>query len=299
MFLGLAPAPQDAPLRTDANGWPQPVPVVQPSRAARSDFAAPPVQAPAPAAPAAPAPGGAAPAPRGRLPLAEVFERVGHPSAMQDCKGVIARMQVRLFDPTGVEQTRYEVFHEADLASRDRDRLQFTQARKTYGRDGATVWARHIGMLWPAWEGEARDELELHGLMLRLPWAFADTERFVAGAREIVQHDGRAIARWKVQARGPESAVVGPVPNAAPVDRFELDCHEDSNEPFELRYVLSATGVPRRVLLRDWRPCGGVKLPMVRTWVDTEGKKALEIEIVRIDSGQALPVGQFAPEARR
>jgi hypothetical protein len=284
--LGLPQGGQAPAVRVDANGWPNLPPAVSTSRPARTDFDHPPAVAAGAAAPS----GETAPV----SALAATFRQVGHPSALADLGGVIARIRLTIFDAQGVEIGGHELFHEADLGTAARDRLVFTQARRVYGRDGAIVWAKQHNLLWPAAEQDARDELEVHGLLLRAPWAFADQERFVVLGQDVVQRAGAAVQRIRIQRRSPEAGAVGPQPQTA-VDRFELYCHQDSHEPFELVYTLAATGSTRRVQLLDWRPHGSARLPTRRVFVDGDGKPQLQLEVVRLDVRQPLPQTQFRP----
>lgn len=286
----LAQEAPRAPVAVDpTTGWP-----VLPAAGATP---AAPVQAPVPV----PGTGTPAPAPRTAIPqqehLRDTFRQIGAPANLAQLGGVVARQQWHVLDDQGAELAAFEVFHEADLAHPDRDRLIYTESRRTFGREGAAHWATVHNVLWPSLQQEAREQVELHGLLLRAPWRFADQDDFVLLDRTEVTLDGRALVRIRIESRTRDS-FAGPSNEPQPVDRYELYCDPTSLEPVELRYDRTGgTGV-RRVLLLDHQPVGSVRLPMRRVWVDADGRRRLEIETVRIEADQRLRVDQFRPPER-
>ena len=197
--VGQSTAQQPTPvappgIRTDANGWPilapsttQHQPVQQQTPNVQTRQVQTPKQLPGrvPARPGGP--GTPNTNPRGPLerPLADssllndVFQQVGRPDDVAQLQCVVAWMTVKLFDHRGMELGELQVHHEADLRH-ERDRLLFSRPSrgpdKIYGRDGRSVFAERHGMAWPSLESKAREELEIFGLLLRMPWAFADSD---------------------------------------------------------------------------------------------------------------------------
>lgn len=280
----------------------------------RSDFEEPAVPAPAsggsaPFAKPAPAAAGTheeAPAASRTKPqenldlgsaLLDVFQRVGHPSALTGVGALVVKMRVTVFDSYGAELAVREMVHEADLSAQSRDRLNFTAAQKSYGRDGGAIWVVHHGMDWPALEQEAREELELFGLLLRAPWCFADTQRFIVFPRETVVADGRRLAKIRIETRGEGDDLIGPRDRKPSTDAYEVLCPTDSYEPTELR-ILRANGGKRTVKLLDWREVGGVRMPMRRVFTTPDGVQALEIVTTQVDQRQSLSDSRFRPPAR-
>lgn len=307
-LLSLA-APQEAPqpstqepaarVRTDARGWP----VLQPSKSAAQ---APPTGTSTdfvdvPAAP----PGAAAGVPVDRptalpstSPLHELFARVGQPADLARLEGVVARLQFHVFDHRGIELAARTVFHEADLRVADRDRLVFDGEKRIFGRDGAAVWAEMHGMMWPALEAQARRELELLGTLVRLPWIFADADRWIVFAGEAVERDGTPYWRLRIEAKNNAPESIGPSPVVVPRDRFDLYCEPTTREPRRLEYRLADGSGLRRVDLLGQQAFGPVRIPTRWVFVRGDGTKALEIEVVRIDGEQRLPREQFQPPVR-
>lgn len=274
----------------------------------RSDFDEPPVHGPAPAKPR-PLAGGASsqdpvatpastPSPTLdlRSALLDVFQRIGHPADLAALGGVSVRVQVHVFEANGAELGMREFVHEADLATRDRDRLRFVAQDKIYGRDGKQVFVQYRNMDWPALEREAREELELHGFLLRAPWLLADPERYTVFPKEPVQRDGRRLIRIRIEERHGED-LVGPRDPALVLDVFELLCAAETLEPHELK--LQRKGMPARtVKLLDWREFGSVRLPARRVFLAPDGTRALELVITQLDSRQSLPEALFRPAPR-
>lgn len=320
----LAPVPK---IRTDANGWPvlaprspqptpqQPVTAVPPTPRVPTPKVPAPDQVPAqPGGPGTPTNDKDSDikdkdhdtAPRGPLerPLADqgmlqdVFRQVGRPEDLARLQCVVAWMHVKLFDQRGTDLGELQVHHEADLRH-VRDRLLFSRPGrgpdKIYGRDGRSVFAERHGMSWPSLEPRAREELELFGLLLRMPWAFADSDRFVVKGRDddyVV--NGRAMVRLRIERR-PRAGAGGA---GAGQDRFDLICPRNSLEPSEVHMRLAATGVTTVVQLSGYKSYRGVRVPTQRVFVSENGYRLLEVRITRMDVGQDLPQSQFRPHQR-
>lgn len=286
--------------------------------APRTDFDAP---AGPPARPAAEtAEGAARPADaRGvRSPLLDVFRAVGTPEDLRALKGVIVRYRLRVLDPRGAEVAVRELYHEADLAAPDRDRLLFTgtdripgadavprpaagSGGRIYGRDGGAAWATQHGIGLPSLERQAAEELQLFGWLLRAPWCFADAARFTVFPPEPCTEPGtgRNLVRVRVEARDPaEAERIGPDPRAKDGDRFEVLCVPETCEPVGLRYRVGPLGEWRTLRLLDPRRFLGVQMPTRRVVLFPDGTPALEIQTVHLDLRQDLPRTQFQPPKR-
>ncbi len=291
LTTALATAQQPVRVQSDARGWPvldEPTPARMPPTSAPRDGARPSAEPNLPDA-------AATARTNGRSPLDAIYQRIGHPSAFQALGCVVARVQVTAFDDQGAETFRFELLHDADLRRADRDRLVFAADQRTYGRDGASTWVRVGGLSMPTLEAEAKEEIELLGRLLRLPWDFDDANRWFVRDLEPTRWQGLAAVRSRIEARPQETDVYGPVDVGDRVDRYELFAAADSKEPTELRYTLTGVGLQRRMLLLDWQKVNGVLFPMRRVIVDTEGRKQLEMTFVRVDVGQELPASQFQP----
>lgn len=277
----------------------------------RSDFEEPP---PAPggsaAFPARPAksapardadPASAKPVPPENLDLGsallDVFQRVGHPSAFSGLGAVVAKWRLTVFDAYGAESAVRDLVQESDLGNPSRDRLTYPANQKSCGRDGGATWVVLHGMDWPALEQEAREELELFGLLLRMPWCFADTTRFVVYPRESVVQDGRRYTKIRIETRSSGDEIIGPRDRGPAPDTYELTAPADSYEPTELR-ILRASGTRRSVKLLEWRDVGGVRVPMRRIFVTPDGAQALEIVATQIEPRPSLPDSRFHPPGR-
>jgi hypothetical protein len=273
----------------------------------------PPVQTPAQVPTQVPAqPGGSGTpgtTPRGPLerPLADrsilrdVFQQVGRPEDLARLQCVVAWMTVKLFDHSGTELGELQVHHEADLRC-TRDRLLFSRPSrgpdKIYGRDGRSVFAERYGMAWPSLVPKAREELELFGLLLRMPWAFANSDQFVVKSRDddyIV--NGRAMVCLRMERR-PGATGMGVVGDSKPQDRFDLICSKSNLEPVEVHMRLEATGATTVVHLSDYKSYRGVHIPTRRVFMSENGYRLMEMRISRMDVCQDLPQAQFRPHQR-
>ena len=230
-------------------------------------------------------------------PLLDLFRVVGRPADLRELGSVVVRARVHVRDHRGAELATRELFHEADLTVADRDRLVLPDDR-IYGRDGAAVFAQFHRLAWPSLEQEAREELELLGLLLRLPWVFADPERWTLLPPEHVLVSGRRWLRVRVESRVGDGAAIGPLPEPEPADRFELWCEPASMQLAEVRYRLAGSSAVRIVRLSEWRQVGAVRMPARRTLLGADGVPRLEIELLSIDVRQPLPSTHFRPPMR-
>lgn len=187
-----------------------------------------------------------------------------------------------------------EITHLADFAAADRDRLDVAATGQQSGRNGATAFVQRHGVPWPTGIEAAAHELELFGLQLRLPWAFADLRRFAAAAATATSQDGESLLQFAFTRR-PARSSQGPSPIAEPLDRFELLVPAAGGLPRELRYLLAASNAPRRVLLENWQPVAatGVQVPYRRRYVDDAGRPTTTLEIERLVLGAAATARDF------
>ncbi len=224
-------------------------------------------------------------------PLREVFSRLGYPSDMRELRGVRASCRFSLRGESGAEVGRREWEHLADLEFPERDVLRMFAEKKTYGRDGAAVFASLERVPMSSYKEEAEDELRILGLLLRFPWCFADAERFVVEEKQSLTIAGSPMVRIPIRAR--RSVDEGAL--NVPVDRFEILCAEDSMEPKELHYTLAASGRPRRVRLGGYQRIGGLRLPLRREFLNAAGSPSLILEVLKLDSGLDLSAADFRP----
>ena len=295
------PVPREQPrIRTDANGWPIPGKPQTPQEKPRPPKQQP-MQPPA-------RPGGAAGGLAEHSPLADrgslhdVFQQMGQPQDLIDLRCVVAWISLKMFDHRGAELGEILVHHEVDLRAR-RDRLLFSRPSrgptKIYGRDGPSVFAEMHEMPWPSLESEAAEETGVFGLLLRMPWLFADSDRFVVKSRDddyIV--NGRAMVRLRVERR-PETGGMSRRDGAnKPQDRFDLICPKKRMEPAEVHMCLAATGATTVVRLLDYKSFGGVRIPTRRIFLGEDGHRRMEMRITRLDTRLDLPRSQFRPHRR-
>jgi hypothetical protein len=295
--VGQDPAPR---VTTDQRGWPVLQPAATPAAQAQTPGATTDFRTVPAAPPGAAAPGAServASARAGPSPLDEIHARVGTPQAFAALACTVARLRLHVFDHRGAEIATRNVFHEADLRVADRDRLVFADERRTFGRDGTSVWAEQHGMLWPALEAQARNELELIGTLLRSPWTFADERRWIVYPSRTEMLDEQLCYSVRIERRS-EDARIGPAATPSAVDRFELYCDATTKEPRMLRYRLARGAGERRVELHGMQPFGSVRIPTRLSFRRPDGSVALEIEVVRIDGEQKLPREQFQPPVR-
>lgn len=270
--------PQVVPV-TDHNGWPlSPSPPA--TSAAREPGGEPggfSVEAPAPQ-------------PTGRAsPLLPVFRAVGTPADAAALGGVRATLRTVVYDHRGAVIGEREAEHQADLAAAARDRL-VSPKEQVYGRDGPAVYALYHGLSLQGLEAEARDELAWAGLLLRVPWVFADPAAFTVGMREELLLNGRPMSRFGIAARTEGDAVP---------DRYELWCEPDTSEPrFLVLLPADPAARPCRVRLLDYRPIGNTRLPMRRLVEGPDGSRRLEIEVADVRVRETFPPRHFAPPPR-
>lgn len=289
-----APAQDPAPLvETDANGWP----VGEPAATAEPAASVAPVVNLPPAAP----PGGAGTPLRATSldsPLRDVWQWVGQPSDFAAQGGARAEISLHVYDQTGRIAGTRTLVHEADLSSPERDRLTFSGGRKTFGRDGPAVWAMLDNVIWHSREREASELLRVMGLLLRLPWGFAEGG-YVAYPARSIDVDGQRKLLVRVESRSPDLES-GAAPDGSPQDVFELICSEDRYRPEEVRYRLRESGQLRRVRLAQYQPLNrGVRVPVRRVFLSHDGRPLMEMEIVRMSFGHELTPDLFRPPERR
>lgn len=291
LLLLALPQQPDAPVRlgspTDERGWP-----IVDEPAAPLDGGLP-VARPA-MAPALPAGEVAA---TGRPADAAVawdgmFAAIGSPRALRGLGGVTAWWRITVHGQQGETIGVREVTQRADLATTDRDRLEFADGR-VCGRLGTTVFAERHGLPWQTWVEASTHDLELFSMHLRLPWGLADPQQFAVAGTEAVAADGEESIRLRL-VRRPTTVVAGPelVPQA-PTDRFELRVPARGGPPTVCEHTFATSGQRRTLRLEDWRPVGAVRLPHRRVYVDATGRPTTTLELLRIETGQALAERDF------
>jgi len=305
-------AQQPGGVRFDANGWPitpglEPVP-----RRVSSDFdrsvPAPSSLDPARANATPPGPLGegarsrietgaeAQPVAASESPLADVFAVIGDPVRVRALAGVRAELIMELLDARGaVVGGAREVMHEADLAVAQRDRMQLP-GNLIFGRSERSAFAERAGLPWPALDRQAAEHLDVHGMLLRFPWCFADARVFTVFPAQVVADGEQKSIVIRLERDRRQGQRMGPAEPSA-VDRFELWCSPDTMIPNELRFTLGATGAQRRVVFSDWRPVAniGVQMPHTRELRGEDGTPLMELRMRRLDVGLDLPPATFRP----
>lgn len=224
-------------------------------------------------------------------PLLPVFRAVGTAADAKALGGVTCSMRILLYDHRGAVLGEREAMHEADLSAPARDRLLLPR-EQVYGRDGVAVFAQYRGLAFPGLEAEARDELSWFGLVLRVPWVFADPTAFTVRPREELLWNGRPMSRYRIAARASGQ-------DDANADRFELWCEPDTSEPRLLvLQPADPAARPCRVRLLDFKAIGNVRMPMRRLIEGSDGGRRLEMELRELRPAQAFPARHFAPPPR-
>lgn len=224
-----------------------------------------------------------------------MFEAVGFPSQLRELGGVIARIEMSVFDSRGAVLADLKLLHWADLAAPTlRDRVEFAgipSVSRIYGRDGDTAFAEMYGMAWPQLDRAAAEELLVLGLLLRCPWGF-EADRYEVGPPTTVTVSGAHKTRIRVSRRPDRSAQVlgGPAP---PVDRFDLICKPGTMVPESVALTLVGGSGTVAVHLEDYFALGGVSIPRRRLFVGPGGRRVMELRVVAIDKGQTLPASMF------
>ena len=224
-------------------------------------------------------------------PLNEVFRAVGSRFELNGVEALRASGRILMQDGSGRLVGERFFVHEFAVSGPVRDRLAYDVGsgfETVYGRDGHVVFAQRklseSTVPLPRMVPEAQSELDILGLLARVPWCFADRERYRVGPLQRLTIGGRQVQRLVFERR---AAPRGEGPPR--VDRFELDCIGGARglQPVELRYTLAhSDGVPRRVRLSNYYPIAGlpVSIPQRREVLDASGRPALVIEFT--DVGQ-------------
>ena len=111
--------------------------------------------------------------------------------------------------------------HIADVVSADRDRLEYGD--RVFVRAGEHVAAGRAGIPWDNLQADARAELELFGLHLRLPWCYGDGRAYAILRREAAERRGESLVKLTIERRpAAGDEVFGPLAKPSERDRFEL-----------------------------------------------------------------------------
>lgn len=273
-----------SPVRYNGNGWPVvagdapvPTPLVEPGGTVK------------PAAAEEVAGLVAPPEPTRRIssgmhldsPLHEVFRATRSPGAMRELGGVEVWWRLTVHGSQGEVIGVRELTHVADCRFAARDRIEHQDGRN-YSRCDDLVSAQRSGIPYDNLLPDARAELELFGMHLRLPWCYGDGKAYAILAREVVERSGRMLRRLHIERRPPPAdEVFGPELNPKPRDRFFLLYDPITGEPSEFVHRFARTGQERRVLLEDWREVGGVRMPFRRVYVDDAMRPTTTVELLR------------------
>lgn len=216
-------------------------------------------------------------------PMHDVFRGTGVPGNLQRLGGVVVSWRLRVHGPHGEDVGIREMTHKADLRQADHDRIEHQDGR-VYSRLGSQLTAQRGGLPWDPLLDEARAELDLFGLHLRMPWCYGDGKAYSILTREVVTRRGEKLIRLQLE-RAPSDMeqVFGPQVASTPRDRFELLFEPKTGLPRELVHRFACSGQQRRVLLEDWREVGGVRMPHRRIYVDDAMRPMTTIEILRIE----------------
>ncbi len=230
--------------------------------------------------------------PAASSPLLAVFRAVGAPGDAAALRGVRARLKTTIYDHRGGVVGERECTHEADLSVVSRDRLLFG-GDTIYGRDGATVFAHYRGLAFPNLEVEARDDLAWHGLVLRVPWVFADESRYTVSPREDLLWNNRPMSRFRI------TSTITRDDRGGAADQFELWCDPDTSEP-RLLLITPADPAARpcRVRFLEFQSFGNARVPLRRLLESREGSRLLEIELADVAVQQTYGPRYFAAPAK-
>jgi len=307
---GTKPAPSTsggsiAPVEWNGNGWP--VNVGDPSPAPAGEVGAKTRPTPPPSATIAGSGGAAATASKptaspdeqtlatraeGGEPLAsgmqldshmhEVFRATRSPGAFRAIAGVEVLWSLSVHGSQGEIIGSRMITHIADCNYAERDRLERDDGR-VYARVGKDVVAHKNGIPYEVLNAQAKSELELFGLHLRLPWCFGEGQRYNIMARTTVKSRGESLWQLELHSR-PQHAqgVFGPQVATVLRDQFFLRYEPSTGQPRELIHRFVSSAQQRRVLLEDWQVVGGVRMPKRRIYVDSAGRPTTTVEMVSI-----------------
>jgi len=228
-------------------------------------------------------------------PLTDVFRAIGEPHRFLMLRGVSVVYRLELYDDRGgLVGSTQQVAHLADVSVPRRDR--WLQGDLVFGRDGRRAFAERGQFPSPRLDERAARILELHGLLLRAPWIFADTREFTTFPPEVIRDGQEHLFRVRIERVDP-NAFHGPLGTERPRDRFELICRRDPAIPEELRYTLAETGARRRVVFKDWQEVDGipVRIPHRREVWDENNRLFMVLQMEQLRVGQVLTPDQFRP----
>lgn len=295
---GKQPAPRSKVglgIEIDARGWP--VVPDEPDRASvlpapprtgreRASPASPPMAAPLVEASGARSTRDSAPIASGMelgSPLLDVFQYTRSPAAFKALGGRQIWWRVTIYGPQGEVLGIREVTHVADCAFAERDRLEYENDGRAFGRSGTSVFAERQGMPWPTDAERGGHELALFGLQLRAPFCFGDGITYAVLSTGTVDRPGERLRRVLIERRPLQGTdLIGPVLDPRPRDRFELIYEPGTGKPRELVHRFASSGLARRLVFDDWRDESGVKIPFRRVYIDETLKKTTMLEILNI-----------------
>lgn len=226
-------------------------------------------------------------------PLLDVFQHVGMPGTFKAIGGITVWWRITIYDQQGGVVGYRELTQTSDCKYPERDRLEFVDDGRVYGRFGPSVFAERQGRPRLGQTEAAAQELLLYGMHLRFPWCFGDGGTYAVVARDTVDRPEERLQRVVLERRPPASLdVVGPEFEPRPRDRFELVYEPSSGRPREFVHRLTfggTSGQTRRVLLDEWEEFQGVPFARRRTYLDDNQRPTTLLQITNL---QAATVGE-------
>lgn len=216
--------------------------------------------------------------------LHDVFRATRTPGAFAGIGGVEVSWQLSIHGTHGETIGTRMITHIADCSRPGRDRLERDDGR-IYARSGVQVSAHKGGIPYAALNAQAKAELELFGMHLRLPWCFGKDQSYVIVSRKAVDRRGETLWQLELQGRAHRVGnVFGPESSDTPRDKFFLYYEPTTGQPREFAHRFASSGRQRRVLLEDWQERFGVRMPMRRIYVDEAGRATTTVELKSIVS---------------
>lgn len=216
-------------------------------------------------------------------PLLDVFQFTQTPGTFRKLGGIQVWWRITIYDPQGGILGYRELTQTSDCGFAERDRLQYANEERTYGRSGASVFAELQGRPWPTLAEAAGHELALFGLHARLPWCFGDGAAYTVVARDVVDRPGERLVKIQLERRPPTALdVIGPELDPRPRDRYELVYEPSTGRPREFVHRFANSGEARRMLLEEWEEFEGVPIPRARIYVDDDLRPTTRLQITNL-----------------
>ncbi|PIE22415.1 MAG: hypothetical protein CSA62_12430 [Planctomycetota bacterium] len=203
---------------------------------------------------------------RERDAIDRLLDRMGGRSRFEALGKIRVLRLFRGIDRHGERVFEHQFHHVLDVRRARSDTVEWTLG-DSYGRSGRRNWARSAGLERPDREKQAKELLEVWGLLARFPFVFGDRTRFELESEQRVVLLGRSYIRLRLRERsGDISRLIGPrVPALRPKERrFDIYLEAEMGLPLLLEIRDGARRM--RVLFEDFRrlPGSSVTLPMGR-----------------------------------